>query len=124
MKRSARLLALPSGLLLLLGACSQGSPPARQAAPSAVIPAAAPPTPAPPPPAAAVPTQPAVPPSSNARPYLEILKLHQSGETEQQLLDKIRADNVRYQLTTAEILELRQAGVSEAVVTAMLRSGR
>jgi hypothetical protein len=85
--------------------------------------AAPPPTPAPPPPAAAVPAQPTLPPSSSSRPYLEILKLQESGATEQQLLDKIRRDNVRYQLTTAEILELRQAGVSETVVAAMLRSG-
>ncbi|HTO89409.1 MAG TPA: hypothetical protein VMR54_17960 [Thermoanaerobaculia bacterium] len=129
MSRRTRILAFPSGALLLLAACSQGSPPG--AAPPAGGHAAAPaptstapsPTPAPPPPAAAVPAQPTVPASSSSRPYLEILKLQESGATEQQLLDKIRAENVRYRLTTAEVLELRQAGVSEAVVAAMLRSG-
>ena len=56
-------------------------------------------------------------------PYLEILRLQQSGASEDALLAKVRAGKVRYNLTTAQILELRQAGVSEAVVAAMLRSG-
>ena len=123
MKRLAGALTLPCVALLLLTACSSGSPISRQAAPQAPTDAAPTPTALPPPPAAAVPAQRTAPPSAASRPYLEILKLQQSGATEQELLDKIRAENVRYQLTTAEILELRQVGVPEAVVAAMLRSG-
>lgn len=58
------------------------------------------------------------------RPHQEILRLQQAGATEEFLLKKIRAENVNYQLTTSEILELRAAGVSETVVEAMLRSGQ
>jgi hypothetical protein len=73
-------------------------------------------------PAAAVPEQPAgINPA--ARPYAEILKLKQSGASESQLLARVRADSVNYQLTTAEIQELRDAGVSQVVLEAMLRSG-
>jgi len=85
----------------------------------------------PPPPAplaAAVPDQPAValaaPPASPVRPHQDILKLKQAGLSDEFILNKIRTDNVNYQLTTAEILELRAAGLSETILQAMLRSGQ
>lgn len=73
-------------------------------------------------PAAAVPEQPAGIPQAG-RPYAEILKLKQSGASESQLLAQVRAGSVSYQLTTEEIRELRDAGVSQEVLEAMLRSG-
>jgi hypothetical protein len=118
---------LPGGVLLALAACPTASTPKSTPSQSrpAVSPTAAPPmpTPEPPPPAAAVPAQPAAV-SASPRPYLAILKLQQSGASQEELLQKVQAENVRFDLTTAEILELRQAGVSETVVGAMLRSGR
>ncbi len=75
------------------------------------------------PPAAAVPDQPAAPPAVS-RPYRDIVKLKQAGFSDEFLLNRVRADNVNYQLTTSEILDLRSAGVSEAAVEAMMRSGQ
>jgi hypothetical protein len=97
----------------------------------AATPSAAPPaptrsaSPANPPPAASVPEQPT--PSAGVqatRPYRKILDLKRSGATDEELLRQIRSDNINYQLTTAEILELRDDGVSQAVLEEMLRSGR
>ena len=92
--------------------------------PAPAAPAAEPAAPAPAPPAAA-----AIPPqaaSSGAasRPYRDVLQLKQAGFSDEFLLNKIRTDNVSYQLTTSEILDLRSAGLSETVLAAMLRSGR
>ncbi|HEX7251380.1 MAG TPA: hypothetical protein VF376_00770 [Thermoanaerobaculia bacterium] len=78
-----------------------------------------------PPPAAAVPEQPTPSAESQAhRPYRRILDLKKSGASDEELLRQIRSENVNYLLTSAEIRELRDAGVSQAVLEAMLRSGR
>lgn len=76
-----------------------------------------------PPPAAAVPPQPSSAPIG-PRPYQDILKLKQAGLSDEFLLNKIRTENVGYQLTTSEILELRANGISETVLEAMMRSGQ
>ncbi len=121
-------------------AAPAGPPPAQPAAPGA--PPVASPAPAPAevapatqtgasaatapaavPQAAGVPAQPAVP-AAPPRPYQDILKLKQAGLSDEFLLNKIHADNVPYQLTTSEIVELRAAGVSETVLQAMMRSGQ
>jgi len=92
---------------------AEPAPPAEPAAPAA------------PPPAAAIPPQPVVASSASvARPSADILRLKQAGMSDDFLLNKIRTENVSYQMTTPEILELRNAGVSETVLTAMLRSGQ
>ena len=93
------------------------APPAGMApAPAPAAPATAPESPsAPEPPAASAPA---------ARPYQDILKLKQAGLSDEFLLNKIRTDNVPYQLTTPEIVELRGAGVTETVLSAMMRSGQ
>jgi hypothetical protein len=76
-----------------------------------------------PPPAAAVPQQaPAV--TAPDRPYQDILRLKQAGFSDEFLLNKVREENVSYHLTTADILDLRNAGVSEPVIVAMMRSGQ
>jgi hypothetical protein len=62
-------------------------------------------------------------PAAADRPHREILRLKQSGASDEILLDKIRRDDVNYALTTADVIELRGAGISEAIVAAMLRSG-
>lgn len=92
-------------------------PPADPAAP-AVAPA--------PPLAAAVPDQPPalMPPAAAPRQYSDILRLKQAGFSDEFLLNKIRTENVNFQLTTPDILELRAAGLSEQVLEAMLRSGQ
>jgi hypothetical protein len=75
--------------------------------------------------AAAVPEQPTPSAESQARrPYRTILEWKRAGASEEELLRAVRSENIRYQLTSAEIRELRDAGVSQTVLEAMLRSGR
>lgn len=79
--------------------------------------------------AAAVPDQPVVaqaaaPPAAPARAYLDVIKLKQAGLSDEFILNRIRADNINYQLTTVDIIELRGAGLSEEILQAMLRSGQ
>jgi hypothetical protein len=95
-------------------------------------PAASPtPQPAPPVPsapasgaAAPAPAAPAGAPAAPARPFVDILRLKQAGMSDPFLLNKIRTENVRYDLTTNEILQLRDAGVSETVIETMRASGQ
>ena len=78
-----------------------------------------------PPPAAAVPDQPQMTSSSvPTRPHQDVVKLKQAGLSDEFILNKVRTENVNYQLTTSDILELRAAGLTETVLEAMLRSGR
>ena len=83
--------------------------------PSAMSPPDAPPAPAPVPTAVVV---------LAPRPYHDILKLKQAGLTDEFILNKVRTDNVNYQLTTSEIVDLRGAGISETILEAMMRSGQ
>lgn len=69
---------------------------------------------------AATPATPAAP----ARPFVDILRLKQAGMSDPFLLNKIRTENVRYDLTTNEILQLRDGGLSEAVIEVMRTSGQ
>ena len=128
MPGARRLLAAVSiAASLLAGGCQSGggapSPAAAPATPTAASTPRPEPTPRQPP-AARVPDQPA-PGEAGERPYKKILRLAQGGASTETLLAAVRADagSVRYDLTTPEILELRQAGVAEEVVEAMLRSG-
>ena len=110
------------------------APPAPNPNPNPIPPNPPPPTPLPisvppaSPLAAAVPDQPAIatdtPPVLAAKPYEDILRLKEAGRSDDFLLAKIQADNVNYHLTTSEIQSLRAAGVSPAVLEAMLRSGQ
>ena len=76
-------------------------------------------------PLAAVPEQPSPSAESQAqRPYRRILELKKSGASDEELLRQVQSENVNYQLTSSEIRELRDAGVSQVVLEAMLRSGR
>jgi hypothetical protein len=130
---------------LTVAACSSatgrgGAPPGQPSPGSGGVPPAAPPAPAPPQPAVTpvtpVPTAPpsvapletslAPPPAPVAasRPYQDIVKLKQAGLTDEFILNKVRTDNIPYQLTTSEIVELRNAGISESVLQAMMRSGQ
>jgi hypothetical protein len=128
-----RLWTVLLGASLTLAACkSAGAPPAPgQPSPGAGVPPAAPnPAPAPPQPVITPVTPvPMAPPSAAmapapSRPYQDILKLKQAGLTDEFLLNKVRTENVPYQLTTPEIVELRTAGISENVLQAMMRSGQ
>jgi hypothetical protein len=92
------------------------APAVQSGAPAAAVPASAPEA------SAGVPAQPAVA-AAPPRPYQDILKLKQAGLSDEFLLNKVHTDNVPYQLTTSEIVELRAAGVSETVLQAMMRSG-
>ena len=56
--------------------------------------------------------------------YLEIIRLKNRGQTNEELLEKVRRENVVYSLSTFDIQKLRAAGVSEEVIAAMLASGR
>jgi len=119
------------GFLLAGGACAGGtgaSPnPATAAGSSgASTPlASVSPTPRPAIPAARVPDQPYVgTPRPVAQPYLQILGLKDRGATNEELLAKVRRDNVVYSLSTYDIQKLRASGVSEEVIAAMLGAGR
>jgi hypothetical protein len=80
------------------------------------------------PPAAAIPDQPAIAaaiaPEAPARPHEGILELKRSGLSDEAILKKVESENVNYLLTTADVVELRAAGLSEAILEAMLRSGQ
>jgi hypothetical protein len=58
------------------------------------------------------------------QPFLEIVRLKESGKSNAELLEKVRGENVAYSLSTFDIQKLRAAGVSEEVIAAMLASGR
>jgi hypothetical protein len=76
-------------------------------------------------PVAIVPDQPYTgPPPAGERPYAAIVAAKEKGASDVELLAKVERENTRYSLTTAEIQKLRAAGVSEAVIEAMLRAGR
>jgi hypothetical protein len=127
---------------LTLAACSSttgrgGAPPGQPSPGTGGVPPAAPPAPAPPQPAVtpvptAPPSAPAVEtslapppaPAAASRPYQDVIKLKQAGLTDEFILNKVRTDNIPYQLTTSEIVELRSAGISENVLQAMMRSGQ
>ena len=141
------------GLAMLVGCKSSGPapPPSHPAAepPPAAAPAtqssaptpANPPPDSPPPPRAvmvpdasanaAAPASPAaaIPPQPDTataapRPWEDVLRLKQSGLSDEFILNKIRTDDVSYHLTTPDILQLRSAGISETILAAMLRSGQ
>lgn len=126
---------------LALAACSsagtgRAAPPGKPSPGTGGVPPSAAPAPAPPQPvvtpvtpvptAAPLETSLASPPApvSGSRPYQDILKLKQAGLTDEFILNKVRTDNIPYQLTTSEIVELRNAGISENVLQAMMRSGQ
>jgi hypothetical protein len=76
-------------------------------------------------PAAVVPDQAYTgPPPAGKRPYEAIVAAREKGASDADLLAKIEREKVVYSLTTPEIQELHAAGVSQAVIEAMLRSGR
>lgn len=76
-------------------------------------------------PNSAVPDQPYFgTPRPVSKPYASILAAKQAGATDADLLARVERERTVYSLTTAEIQELRSAGVSPAVIEAMLRSGR
>jgi hypothetical protein len=81
-----------------------------------------------PPPAAAVPDQPVIatdePPATEVRPHEAILKMKEAGASDAEILARVRTDNINYHLTTADIISLRGAGVSQTILEAMLRSGQ
>jgi len=137
-----RLWTVLLGMSLTLAACSSttgrgGAPPGQPSPGTGGVPPAAPPAPAPVvtpvtpvptvvPSVAPLETSLAPPPAPvvASRPYQDIVKLKQAGLTDEFILNKVRTDNIPYQLTTSEIVELRNAGISESVLQAMMRSGQ
>jgi hypothetical protein len=117
-------MAVGAALAALLCACASRTTTTGAAA-GAPAPTA---TPAPnpsPAPAARVPDQPYVgTPRPVEQRYLEIIRLKNRGQTNEELLAKVLRENVVYSLSTFDIQKLRAAGVSEEVIAAMLASGR
>jgi hypothetical protein len=79
--------------------------------------------------AAAIPDQPVVAEAPvarerPARPHEAILESKRAGLSDEAILKKVESENVNYRLTTADLVELRAAGLSEAILEAMLRSGQ
>lgn len=108
----------------LSSACATKTTAGAAAAP-APAPAATPVPRPPPAPAAMVPDQPYVgTPRPVEQRYLEIIRLKNRGQTNEELLEKVRRENVAYSLSTFDIQKLRAADVSEEVIAAMLASGR
>ncbi|MET0620986.1 MAG: hypothetical protein ABW056_11950 [Thermoanaerobaculia bacterium] len=76
-------------------------------------------------PSGIVPDQPYVgTPAALQKAYAEILRLKQEGASDEKLLEKIRAEKKVYSLSLDDMQKLRAAGVSSAVIEAMLQSGR
>ena len=89
-----------------------------------VIPTPTPPV-TPPRPAGIVPDQPYVgTPAAPQKAYAGILRLKQEGASDEKLLETIRAEKKVYSLSLDDMQKLRAAGVSSAVIEAMLQSGR
>ena len=63
-------------------------------------------------------------PAASEKPYVEILRMKQAGASDEKLLEKIAAEKKIYSMSLEEIQKLRGAGVSSAVIEAMLQSGR
>ncbi len=63
-------------------------------------------------------------PASAEKPYDEILRMKQAGASDEKLLEKIAAEKKVYSMSLADVQKLRGAGVSSAVIEAMLQSGR
>jgi hypothetical protein len=63
-------------------------------------------------------------PAASSPAYLEIMRLKSRGETNAQLLEKVRSENVVYTLSTYDIQKLRASDISEEIIEAMLASGR
>jgi hypothetical protein len=53
-----------------------------------------------------------------------ILGMKDRGATNDELLAKVRSENVIYSLSTYDIQKLRASGVSQEVIEAMLGAGR
>ena len=76
-------------------------------------------------PVSAVPDQPwRGTPAPAGRPYASILDAKRDGASDAELVARVEREGTVYSLTTAQIQELRSAGVSSSVIEAMLRSGR
>jgi hypothetical protein len=112
-------------LALLLAGCASSH---RYPAPPPLPPPAAAPAPVPPPTYVPPPEVAPVgftaaagaPLSSAAR---EILRLKDAGYSEDFLLNKVRSEGGNYRLTVDDLIALRQAGLSETLIDAMLHSG-
>jgi len=90
-----------------------------------MVPTTPTPRPSPPRPADLVPEQPyRGTPAAEESPYLDILRRKEAGASDEELLEKIRAERTLYSLTTSDMQKLRAAGVSSRVIEAMLQSGR
>ena len=122
---TTRLFIIPFGLALL-AACSSTR---TSAPPGQPVPAS---TPAPAPPAEAVPPAGALAPSPTepmpvavesrgaVGDYRDVLKLYRANLSEDFILERIRRDGVVYDLGADQIIQLRDGGVSERVIQAML----
>lgn len=133
-----RSLSVVGATLLLLG-CSSSH---RYAAPPPLPPPSAAPAPMPPPEIpvtresgapgaqpASIDTATAVTPSAGtpvsplSPAAREILRLKDAGYSEDFLLNKVRNENGNYRLSVEDLIALRQAGLSETLIDAMLHSG-
>jgi outer membrane lipoprotein SlyB len=54
----------------------------------------------------------------------DIKSMSQAGIRDGVIIDQIQATGSEFHLTTADIIDLKQAGVSQRVIDAMVRSGR
>ncbi len=121
-RKSAGWTVVASAVVVLSAACATPSP-AKNPAPGATPTPRT--TPRPPVPAARVPDQPYVgTPRPVEQPYLAILGMKDRGATNEELLEKVRGENVVYSLSTYDIQRLRASGVSQKVIAAMLGAGR
>ena len=121
-RKSAGAIVVASAVGVLSGACATPSPAPNPAPAATPTPRT---TPRPPVPAARVPDQPYVgTPRPVEQPYLVILGMKDRGATNEELLAKVRGENVVYSLSTYDIQRLRASGVSQEVIAAMLGAGR
>lgn len=55
--------------------------------------------------------------------HREVIRLHRANFSDDFILDRIGRERPAYSLSTEEVIELRNAGVSERVIEAMIESG-
>jgi hypothetical protein len=53
----------------------------------------------------------------------DVIRMAREGQSEQAIIDAIHESNATFDLTANDIADLRQAGVSEAIIDAMIESG-
>jgi hypothetical protein len=64
------------------------------------------------------------PPAGAALTNADVVKLKESGLSEQVIIDKIKASPTQFHLDTDDMLQLRHAGLSDGIISAMIHASQ